>query len=79
MTLCGPWSSFCYTIVGIVILDAILTTIHRLFFHRLRGFPGPRLAAITPFYKVYYEVYREGELLQHLIQLHKIYGKWLHF
>ena len=75
MTWIVLWSSFC-VVIGFITFGGILTVIHRLFFHPLGGFPGPRLAAITPLYKAYFEVYRGGELLQHLIALHKIYGKW---
>jgi len=32
------------------------------------------LAAITSLYKTYYEVFKGGELLQHLIELHAVYG-----
>ncbi|KNZ73850.1 Trichodiene oxygenase [Termitomyces sp. J132] len=74
MTWSVPWNSYCYAIIGVATFIGILTAIHRLFFHPLRRFPGPRLAAITPLYKIYYEVYRGGELLQCLIELHKIYG-----
>lgn len=58
--------------LGVIIVS--LTTVYRLFLHRLRVFPGPCLAAITSLYKTYYEVFKGGELLQHLIELHAIYG-----
>lgn len=58
--------------LGVIIVS--LTTAYRLFLHRLRVFPGPCLAAITSLYKTYYEVFKGGELLQHLIELHAIYG-----
>ncbi|KAG6833729.1 hypothetical protein H0H87_001161 [Tephrocybe sp. NHM501043] len=72
MTLIALWLSTAAIIF--VMFLVIVTIVYRLFFHRLRDFPGPRLAAITPLYKIYYEVFRGGELLQHLIQLHAVYG-----
>lgn len=47
----------------------------RLVYHPLRRFPGPKLAALTTLYKGYYELVRGGELLQHLVELHAIYGE----
>lgn len=51
-----------------------LTAIRRLYFHKLKDFPGPKLAASTSLYKIYYEVLKGGELLQHLLGLHAKYG-----
>ncbi|KAG6855015.1 hypothetical protein C0991_005944 [Blastosporella zonata] len=73
------------TVIGLSALIIILTSIRRLFFHPLRGFPGPSLAAITPLYKTYYEVFRGGELLQHLLHFNDyaahsaIYAAGSHF
>ncbi|KAF5388089.1 hypothetical protein D9615_000247 [Tricholomella constricta] len=73
MALSTVWSTLsCATVVAV--LAFLACAIRRQFFHRLSAFPGPRLAAITTLYKIYYEVFREGELLQHLIELHAIYG-----
>ena len=65
-----------YSIYGLafVVIVFCLKIVRRLFLHRLRGFPGPKLAAATSLYKTYYEVFKGGELLQHLIELHAIYG-----
>ncbi len=46
----------------------------RLLFHRLRGFPGPRLAALTSWYQTYFECFCDGAFVDHLEKLHKIYG-----
>lgn len=52
----------------------VLIIIRRLFFHPLSAFPGPRLAAATTFYKMYFEVIKGGELLGRIHQLHVLYG-----
>jgi hypothetical protein len=62
-------------IIGTSILLALIA-IRRLCFHKLRKFPGPKLAAFTSLYKTYYEVCKGGELLQHLVALHAKYGMW---
>lgn len=48
----------------------------RLFFHPLSRFPGPRLAALTYYYQGYFEVLRDGGLVEHLETLHAIYGTY---
>ena len=49
-------------------------TISRLFYHPLTRFPGPKLAALTGWYKAYYSLIKGGEMLPQLEKLHKIYG-----
>jgi len=48
--------------------------VYRLLFHPLSSFPGPKLAAVTSLYQVYYDVYRGGQFLDKLKELHAIYG-----
>jgi len=61
-------------LIFIVNLCNMLIIIRRLFFHPLSAFPGPRLAAATTSYKMYFEVIRGGELLGKIHQLHVLYG-----
>lgn len=44
--------------------------------HPLRSFPGPRLARATELYAAYYELWRDGDLVTHLKELHSIYGSF---
>ena len=61
----------------VVSLGATLTlAIRQIFYHPLSKFPGPRLAALTPLYKTYYEVFRGGELLRRIQELHNMHGGW---
>ena len=46
--------------------------IYRLFFHRLRRFPGPKLAAISKFWHVFKNISRTNHLV--LQDLHQRYG-----
>ncbi|OAG02462.1 cytochrome P450 [Paraphaeosphaeria sporulosa] len=48
--------------------------LYRLFLHPLAKFPGPRLAAITPWYEAYYEIIRNGQYSKKISQLHDQYG-----
>ncbi|KAI3616665.1 cytochrome [Moniliophthora roreri] len=47
---------------------------YRLFLHPLRKFPGPKLAALTTFYRAYHDVVKDGKFVYHLQDLHKVYG-----
>jgi hypothetical protein len=51
-----------------------LVFVYRLFFHPLASFPGPRLAAVTSLYQIYYDVCKGGEFLHHIKGLHEVYG-----
>ena len=48
--------------------------IYRLYFHPLAKFPGPKLAALTKYYEMYYEVALRGQFTFHFKELHEKYG-----
>ena len=49
----------------------------RLLLHSLTSFPGPRLSALTELYVFYYEIVKDGLFVDHLKDLHRIYGMLL--
>lgn len=61
-----------------LLLVAVLTVfaVKQLFFHPLSEYPGPRLGALTTYYKIYFEVWKGGGLLQEINRLHAIYGTY---
>lgn len=58
----------------LVVVLAVLV-VKRLYFHPLSEYPGPRLGAVTTYYKTYFEVCKGGGLLQEINRLHAIHGK----
>ncbi|KAJ5290959.1 cytochrome P450 [Penicillium angulare] len=56
------------------ILYRLYIIITRLYFHPLANFPGPKLAAATTLYRAYYQVWKDGKMIEHSTQLHEIYG-----
>ncbi|KIM46010.1 hypothetical protein M413DRAFT_300447 [Hebeloma cylindrosporum] len=72
--LAHPTQTTLLFIFIIINLCNVLIIIRRVFFHPLSAFPGPRLAAATTFYKIYFEVIKGGELLGRIHQLHILYG-----
>ncbi|TFK39689.1 cytochrome P450 [Crucibulum laeve] len=67
------WNTFltvlCWTLFAISVVG-----IKRLFYHPLSKFPGPPLAALTLWYKAYYDIIMDGGWSEHLEYLHGIYG-----
>lgn len=47
----------------------------RIFFHPLRDFPGPKLAAATLWYEFYYDVILGGQYVFQIARMHEVYGK----
>ena len=52
-----------------------LRCIYNLYFHPLRRFPGPKLAAIGSFLEFYYDVVKDGTYLWEIEKMHRKYGK----
>lgn len=47
---------------------------YNLYLHPLRNFPGPKLAAIGPYYEFYYDVLKDGMFLWEMERMHEEYG-----
>jgi hypothetical protein len=73
----NPWE-FIGSILVMGVVACLLVAFKRIYLHPLSGIPGPRLAAATMWYSIYYEVWKDGELVEHLKYLHELYGV-LHF
>ncbi|CAK1363042.1 Trichodiene oxygenase [Cercospora beticola] len=72
--------SFLYeaTLVQIIVAAftayIVLGSIYRLYIHPLSQIPGPKLAALTWWYEVYYDVIQPGQYNFKIQKLHKKYG-----
>lgn len=62
--------------IASIILTTYITSliVYRLFLHPLSTIPGPRRAAITHWYQIYYDVYLRGRFPWYLRSLHATYG-----
>ncbi|GAB1210518.1 hypothetical protein APSETT445_009312 [Aspergillus pseudonomiae] len=69
MTL--PW----YYIGGLTAISyLVVRSIYRLYFHPLSKFPGPKLAALTHLYEMYYDIVKGGKYLWEMQRMHDQYG-----
>lgn len=50
-------------------------TVYRLFFHATSGFPGPKLAAVTKFWHIFY--IRDSRNFRFLQRMHEKYGQFV--
>ncbi|KAI1419240.1 cytochrome P450 [Xylaria sp. FL1777] len=66
--------AYWYYPASLPIAFAIAQAFHRLFFHPLARFPGPKLAAITRWYEAYYDVIQNGQYTFKIAKMHKEYG-----
>ncbi len=57
-----------------VVISTVIVVLKRLVFHPLARFPGPKVAAVTWWYMTYYEVFMDGAFVEHLEELHELYG-----
>ena len=48
--------------------------VHRLFLHPLANIPGPKLAALTSWYEIYYDMVLPGKYVWKIKDLHREYG-----
>ncbi|KAF4312017.1 hypothetical protein GTA08_BOTSDO12161 [Botryosphaeria dothidea] len=57
-----------------VLLYCLCGAVYRLYLSPLASFPGPRLAALTPWYEYYYDGIKGGQYTFKLKELHQQYG-----
>lgn len=60
--------------VSCFLIYQICLTIYRLFFHPLRHFPGPKLAATTRLVEHYYQIFQGGQFPFAYRKWHDQYG-----
>jgi len=61
-------------IASVVLIATIVGGVRRLYYHPLSTYPGPTLAALTLWYKAYYDIVRDGGWAEHISRLHERYG-----
>ena len=67
------------TILGISGFYVLSLIIYRLFVSPIARFPGPKLAAVTTWYELYYDVIKKGKYLFEIEKMHDKYGMYYNF
>ena len=49
--------------------------LYRLYFSPLAKFPGPKIAALTGWYEIYYDLIRNGKYIFEVEKMHQKYGE----
>lgn len=59
------------------ILYVVALAVHRLYLSPLAKFPGPKLAALTQWYEIYYDVFKNGggQFTFEIKRMHEKYGE----
>jgi hypothetical protein len=60
-----------------LVLYLICNTVYQLYFSPLSKFPGPKLAAATLWYEIYYDVFKWGRYYIEIQKMHQEYGECL--
>lgn len=55
-------------------LWTIYGAIYRLYLSPIAKFPGPKLAALTSWYEIYFNIVRDGQWLWEIKRMHEEYG-----
>jgi hypothetical protein len=63
-----------WTITALIGVSIVTRSFYRLYFHPLRNFPGPRLAAITHLYEFYFDGIQGGKFIWEINRMHDKYG-----
>lgn len=59
----------------VVVGYLVIYSIRQVWFHPLSRYPGPKLAALTKWYKGYYDLVIGGGTLEHIKELHERHGE----
>lgn len=65
--------------IGISAVYILGLMIYRLFISPIAKFPGPKLAAATSWYELYYDVVKKGKYLFEIEKMHDKYGVYSSF
>ena len=62
-------------LLGSIVAYVLLLTVYRLCFHSLSKYPGPRLAALTGLYEIYFTAWGVDSFDDKINRMHQGYGK----
>lgn len=66
---------FLIAVFFLVLSYLVCNTIYQLYFSPLSKFPGPKIAAVTLGYEIYYDVFKWGKYYLKIRKMHERYGE----
>ena len=69
-----PYYRLAAILLGALALYTVYGLVYRLYLSPVAKVPGPRLAAVTYFYEIYYDWIKEGRYTWKIAELHEKYG-----
>lgn len=71
----SSYMSLVELLLALWICYVVYSAFERLYLSPIAKFPGPKLAALTRLYELYYEIVKGGQFTFKIGELHKQYGK----
>lgn len=68
------FSGLFLALAGAQLVSILYTLFSRTWLSPIRKVPGPRLAALTSWYECYYDLFKPGQYVFKIKQLHEQYG-----
>lgn len=68
-------SMYACFLLGSVLAYVLVMIVYRLHIHALSKFPGPRLAAVTGLYEIYFAAWGAGSFQDEIQRMHDEYGE----
>jgi len=68
------YQNWFFAALSLLVLYLVGNAFYQLYFSPLSEFPGPKLAAVTLWYEIYYDVFKWGKYYLEIRKMHKKYG-----
>ncbi|KAF4987439.1 hypothetical protein FDECE_15429 [Fusarium decemcellulare] len=66
--------AFIVAAIAVAVVYVVVTCIYRLYLSPLAKFPGPKIAALTPWYNGYHDLVNGGQYIWVIEEMHRKYG-----
>ena len=68
------WPTLLFFVLGGFLAYGVCLVIHRLYLSPIAHIPGPKVAAVTQWYEIYFDVVKGGQFVFEIEKWHDRYG-----